>query len=48
MGRYKDQVIEDMEEERDDLERALDDIEAFGERFSWYVGTALRPDSADN
>ncbi|KAF7553692.1 hypothetical protein G7Z17_g3434 [Cylindrodendrum hubeiense] len=33
MGRSKDQMIEQMEEEREDLERALDDIEAFGENF---------------
>ncbi|KFH42924.1 hypothetical protein ACRE_062980 [Hapsidospora chrysogenum ATCC 11550] len=33
MGRLKDQMIEEMEEEREELERALDDIEAFGENF---------------
>ena len=37
MGNAKDQMIERMEEEREDLELALDDIEACGERFKWYV-----------
>lgn len=32
---YKDQMIEEIQEEREDLERALDDIEAYGERFEW-------------
>lgn len=33
----KDLIIERMEEEREDLEAALDDIEAYGERYEWYV-----------
>lgn len=38
MGRLKDHMIEDKQEERETLEDSLDDIEAFGERFKWYVG----------
>jgi len=41
MGRAKDLMVERMEEEREDLELALDEIEAYGERFEWYVGKAL-------
>lgn len=41
MGYAKDRMIEYMEEERDNLERVLDEIEAYGERFEWYVGRAL-------
>ncbi|KAK4450964.1 hypothetical protein QBC34DRAFT_493465 [Podospora aff. communis PSN243] len=37
MGWTKDQMIEEMEEEREELEQALDDIEAYGERFEWCV-----------
>lgn len=36
----KDLIIERMEEEREDLEAALDDIEAYGERYEWYVWVA--------
>ncbi len=31
----KCQLIEERQEEREDLEAALDDIEASGERFQW-------------
>jgi hypothetical protein len=48
MGRLKDQMIEDMQEERENLEHALDDIEAFGERFKWYVGRALNAPFGDS
>jgi hypothetical protein len=41
MGYAKDQMIECMEEERDNLEEALDKIEAYGERFEWYVGRSV-------
>lgn len=41
MGRAKDQLIEQMEEEREDLVQALDDIEAVGERIKWYARKAL-------
>lgn len=37
MGYAKDQMIECMEEERDNLVQALDQIEAYGEGFEWYV-----------
>jgi hemerythrin superfamily protein len=33
MGFVKDQMIEQMEEERENLELALDDIKAYGERY---------------
>lgn len=33
----KDLIIERMEEDREDLEAALDDIEAYGERYEWCV-----------
>ena len=33
MGFHKDQLIEQMQEEREDLEAALDKIEAYGKRF---------------
>lgn len=35
MDRYKDQIIEQMEEERKDLGQCLDDSEAFDKRFRW-------------
>lgn len=37
MGRCKDQIIECMVEEHENLELALNDIEASGENFEWYV-----------
>ncbi len=37
MGFAKQQMIEQMEVERNNLERALDDIEANGGRYQWYV-----------
>ncbi|KAK6854777.1 hypothetical protein PG995_009122 [Apiospora arundinis] len=33
MGRAKDEMIEDMEEQREELKTTLDDIEAYGEKF---------------
>jgi putative NADPH-quinone reductase len=42
MGRAKDQLIEQMEEEREDLEQSLDDIEAFGQLIKWYARTILQ------
>jgi len=42
MGFHKDQLIEQMQEEREDLEATLDEIEAYGERFEWYVRRALQ------
>ena len=41
MGRVKDQMIEQMEEDREYLQQALDDIEAYGERFEWCVRKAV-------
>ena len=41
MADIKDQMIEHMEEERADLEQALDDIEAHGGGFKWCVRRAL-------
>jgi hypothetical protein len=35
MGRHTDAMIEEMQEEREDLLAALDDIEAHGEEFEW-------------
>ncbi|KAK0655284.1 GPR1/FUN34/yaaH family-domain-containing protein [Cercophora newfieldiana] len=37
MGWTKDQMIEEMQEAREELEQALGDIEAYGERFEWCV-----------
>ncbi|KJK84900.1 hypothetical protein H633G_11279 [Metarhizium anisopliae BRIP 53284] len=36
MGRAKDQLIEHAEQERENLEHALDDIEAYGESIECY------------
>jgi hypothetical protein len=41
MGWTKDQMIEEMQEAREELEQALDDIKAYGERVEWCV-SALR------
>jgi hypothetical protein len=46
MGRCKVEMIEQMQEEREDLEHALDDIEAFGEEFKWYVQWGNTPHCA--
>jgi hypothetical protein len=35
MERDKDQTMEEMGGEREDLERALKNVEAFSERFRW-------------
>lgn len=37
MGFAKDRMIEQMQEEREDLTNALDDIESYGESFRWCV-----------
>lgn len=31
----KEAIIEQIEEEREELERTLDDIEAYGEKYDW-------------
>lgn len=35
MGYAKDQIIQELEEEREYLEQVLDDIEAYGEEHTW-------------
>ena len=35
MPDIKDQMIEEAMEKREDQERVLDEIEAYGERFAW-------------
>lgn len=35
MDHYDDRVIEQTQEEHGEMALALDDIEAFGERFKW-------------
>lgn len=42
MGRAKDQLIEDAQHDRENLEYALDDIEAYGERFEWYASSVIQ------
>lgn len=37
MGYAKEQLIQAMDEEREDLTQTLDDIEAVGENYAWYV-----------
>lgn len=37
MGFCKDQLIRQMQEEREDLEATIDEIEAYGGRLGWYV-----------
>lgn len=41
MGRAKDQLIEHAEQERENLEHALDDIEAYGESIEWYASRVM-------
>ncbi|KAM7189331.1 hypothetical protein V8F33_010110 [Rhypophila sp. PSN 637] len=42
MGWTKDQMIEELEEEREELGQALDDIEAHGERFECHPSSEER------
>ncbi|KAF6813036.1 hypothetical protein CPLU01_14757 [Colletotrichum plurivorum] len=46
MGYVKDQLIQQMEEEREDLIQTLDDIEAFGEKHAWSAASLASPANA--